>query len=378
MKILSMYYKHKKGGFNKRLYQMYQALADRGHVVHYIAVEKFPIDHKNIKPHIFRAPFTKSENYLFWCYFLLVSPFYCLYIALKYKVDLIVVFGSWYAAFCTLAKVILKIPLITFVRCDSIEWFILLKKPIVERILNHFLELLGLRLSDKIIFNSNFLKEKIVSYYKLMLKNIDVIYNNIYHWYFIDMNKKHMIRQSLGLCNEDFVFVCSCIFYKSKNVNFLIQAFSYLKRHPRAKLLLIGDDVGQSQERKNLEKLVKSFNLHKQVIFTGWRNDCKDLIAASDLFVFPSRSEGFPNSLLDALSCGIPCIGSNVGSIREVLFYDELTFSLDSPKYLAKKMEQAIDNKIFYAHLKELSKKRAHAFLFDWDKIVTKAIISNK
>jgi glycosyltransferase involved in cell wall biosynthesis len=53
------------------------------------------------------------------------------------------------------------------------------------------------------------------------------------------------------------------------------------------------------------------------VIFTGAVRNVYDYLRASDVFVFPSRSEALGNSLLEAVACGLPSIGSNVGGIPE-------------------------------------------------------------
>ena len=80
MITLSLFYKHKEGGFNKRLYRLYNTLAEHGHDIHYIAAEKLQVKNSQIFAHIIRPPFFKKENYIFWIYFIFISIFYSFYL----------------------------------------------------------------------------------------------------------------------------------------------------------------------------------------------------------------------------------------------------------------------------------------------------------
>jgi glycosyltransferase involved in cell wall biosynthesis len=91
-------------------------------------------------------------------------------------------------------------------------------------------------------------------------------------------------------------------------------------------------------------------------------------IASSDLFVFPSRFEGSPNALLEALSCGIPCLGSDIKEIREILSYPDLLFSLENEKELCSTIMRAVTGENFYEKLRTMSKERCSAYIFDWNK----------
>ena len=83
----------------------------------------------------------------------------------------------------------------------------------------------------------------------------------------------------------------------------------------RLRLLLIGD----GPERANLEVQVKELGVSDRVIFSGYRSDAKSCLSAMDLFVLPSRSEGLPVALLEAMSGGIPVAATPVGEVSDVL-----------------------------------------------------------
>jgi glycosyltransferase involved in cell wall biosynthesis len=116
--------------------------------------------------------------------------------------------------------------------------------------------------------------------------------------------------------------------------------------------------------------------LQDQVIFCGWQESPARFIACSDLYVYPSRYEGSPNSLLEALGCMVPCLGSRIEEIAEILKYDELLFSLEDESMLAEKILKAVCDPVYYEHIKKLSMDCSESFLFDWGSETIKKIMS--
>jgi len=96
----------------------------------------------------------------------------------------------------------------------------------------------------------------------------------------------------------------------------LLTAFSGLAQSfPEAILVMIGE----GELRAQLEMQASALGLDKRVLFPGFRRDVLDLVAAADLFVFPSREEGLGGALIEALLLGVPVVASSAGGIPEVL-----------------------------------------------------------
>jgi len=90
---------------------------------------------------------------------------------------------------------------------------------------------------------------------------------------------------------------------------------SQLTQSAKLALLIVGD----GPERGNLEVQAKELGVADRVIFAGYRSDAKSGFAAMDLFVLPSRSEGLPVALLEAMFAGVPVAATHVGEVAEVL-----------------------------------------------------------
>lgn len=131
---------------------------------------------------------------------------------------------------------------------------------------------------------------------------------------------------------------------KEKGHKYLLEATKDL---PHIILLIVGGGPLQNQ----LENYADVLGIKERVIFTGFRQDTYDFIAAMDIFALPSLSEGIPLVILEAASLGKPIVASSVGGIPTVLKNKE-TALLVEPKDAAE-LSQAIKRLIEDRNLKE-------------------------
>lgn len=118
------------------------------------------------------------------------------------------------------------------------------------------------------------------------------------------------------LSEKEEIFINIGSFVPEKNHAFLIEVFAaYYEKHNRGHLWLVGD----GKLRVLLEELVLKRNLNQRVRFWGYRSDAVGLLKAANVLVMPSRIEGLPGVILEALSCGTPVVASAVGGIPEVI-----------------------------------------------------------
>lgn len=129
------------------------------------------------------------------------------------------------------------------------------------------------------------------------------------------------IRKELQISNE-LVLGHVGLFNYQKNQEFLLNILNELnKRNIPAKLLLIGD----GELKAAIKNKIKEMKLTKHVIILNNRDDIYSLLSCMDIFVFPSRWEGFGIALLEAQANGLPCIVSTNVS-KEVNVTDTLKY----------------------------------------------------
>lgn len=104
--------------------------------------------------------------------------------------------------------------------------------------------------------------------------------------------------------------------YQTKGIDILLDAFAQVHRSlPHARLIIIGD----GPERSKLAQQASHLLLTDHISFLGQLPEAAQYLRAFDLFVLPSRKEGFPYVLLEALATRIPIVATKVGGIPEAL-----------------------------------------------------------
>lgn len=145
-------------------------------------------------------------------------------------------------------------------------------------------------------------------------KKIETVYNFIdEREYFVKDASE--LRSDLGIGNDDKVMIHVSNFRKVKRVSDVIDTFSHVRKELASKLLLVGD----GPEMGRIVEQVKELGLDDDVLFLGKRDNLSELYNVSDLKFLLSEKEAFGLVLLEAMACGVPCIGTNVGGMPEVI-----------------------------------------------------------
>jgi len=127
-----------------------------------------------------------------------------------------------------------------------------------------------------------------------------------------------------------------------KGFDVLIRAFAQLAPwYPDWALQILGT----GPERERLERLAETLGVRDNVHWAGWCDRPEAMLLDASVFVLPSRYEGFPNALLEAMACGLPCIASDCDSgpaeiIRDGV--DGLLVPPDNVEALAQTLQQLV------------------------------------
>ena len=129
--------------------------------------------------------------------------------------------------------------------------------------------------------------------------------------------RKMVAREALGLEEDQIVLLNVGRQDFQKGQCYLLEAVANLvARHPRLVLLVAGRPGDASGD---LDRLRDRLGLKDQVRFLGHREDVPELLAAADLFVFPSFYEGLPGAAVEAMALGLPIVASNIEPVREIV-----------------------------------------------------------
>jgi len=171
----------------------------------------------------------------------------------------------------------------------------------------------GIDKSDIVTTVSKALKEQT---YELIdtVKPIETIYNFVDEREYFPRNSGNL-KEQFGIQDDEKVIIHVSNFRKIKNLPHIVDAFMKIRANMKAKLLLVGD----GPEKHRVMDQVKESPYVKDVLFLGKQENLAELYAISDLKLLLSQQESFGLVLLEAMACGVPCIGSDVGGIPEVI-----------------------------------------------------------
>lgn len=133
-----------------------------------------------------------------------------------------------------------------------------------------------------------------------------------------DATQKKNKRQSLGIPQEDFIFIFIGRLVSEKGINELVEAFNNLQaENQNISLLLVGPFEKELDPLK--EETFKTIQLHEKIFTTGYQEDVRPYLAVSNALTFPSYREGFPNVVMQAGAMNLPAIVSNINGCNEII-----------------------------------------------------------
>lgn len=255
----------------------------------------------------------------------------------RYSIDLFYAFWTIPSAFITSLTCGNK-PLLVGLMGSDLKVFG--KVPLIKPFIKH-----ALKRADKIVAVSNDLKCEATELGACQ-DDISVIPTGV------DIAKfkpgdKRSLRQKLKI-PDGFVWLFSGSLFKLKRVDWILEIARSL--HPKYdfSVLILGD----GPERESLERLKAKFGL-TNVEFRGRvpRDEMPDYVAASDVLLLLSETEGLPNCVEEAMACGVPVIATNVGGLSDVVHHGLTGYLVDNQTQTEEYLIKLITSKERQAEL---------------------------
>ena len=171
----------------------------------------------------------------------------------------------------------------------------------------------------------------------------------------VDVKQK---KKKLGILENTLILLSVGELNKNKNHEAVLQALSKLKDKNFIYLI-----CGRGVLKESLERKIQELHLENKAKLLGYRIDVIEILKTADLFIFPSKREGLPVSVIEAMACNLPLIASNVRGNRDLIAKENL-FEPDDVDTLIKLIEKQIGNiennkrsKVEYKNLEQYSLK---------------------
>jgi N-acetyl-alpha-D-glucosaminyl L-malate synthase BshA len=149
---------------------------------------------------------------------------------------------------------------------------------------------------------------------------IDVIFNFVDTERYAPVRNRDSLRTLFpDLREPEPVLIHVSNFRAVKRITDVVAIFTEVHRQRPCRLVLVGD----GPERSPAERRLRELGLEDRVAFLGKQNRFEELLAAADVFLLPSEQESFGLAALEALSCGIPVVASDIGGVPELVTHGE-------------------------------------------------------
>ena len=158
-----------------------------------------------------------------------------------------------------------------------------------------------------------------------------------------DKNMRSKFRKKLNISEDCLLIGNISRYHPLKDHDNLLKALTLLDKNINYKCLLVG--LNLSKKNSSLVKKIKDYDLTERIILYGKTFEVQNIINALDIHVLSSKMEGFGMVILEAMSSGVPCISTNVGSAKDIIGETGWLVERSNHRELAKAIEYIINKK---------------------------------
>jgi glycosyltransferase involved in cell wall biosynthesis len=200
------------------------------------------------------------------------------------------------------------------------------------------------RVFDKVLSVSDQVRNFAIEQEKLPEGKIETLYNGIDIAEIDSLAQAYEARRSFSIPQGSPVVAVVANVRRVKGIDILVRAAAVVVAHLPEVRFVIAGKVLEEGTMKDLLQLISDLKLDDNFFFLGAIENPHPLLAESDIFVLPSRNEGFSNALIEAMAAGLPCIATRVGGNAEALQDGVSGFLIDSEDHetLAERLLQVL------------------------------------
>ncbi len=213
----------------------------------------------------------------------------------------------------------------------------------------------------RVIAVSDFLRQLLIHDFHFPPERVRTIRNGVDPSRFVGITREQgaSLRAQYGIAPNEVVLSQVSRISRAKGQHDLIEALALLPRDMNYRCLIFGEGT----ERPRLEQLAKQRGLESKVLFCGFRADIPVVFAATDVMLLPSRREGLPLAVVEAMLSNVAVIAARTAGVPEIVTHGEngLLFEAGDVRSLANHIERLVTDPELRCRLAAAGCQTAHA-----------------
>ncbi len=247
------------------------------------------------------------------------------YLIKQKKIDIVQTFHFSSDIYGTIVSRLLRVPIIISSRRDMGFAEYDIHHRFLRRIANFFV--------NTTLTNAKIMNRQVCNVEKIPVNKTVTIYNGLkLENYDISIDRKAKAEE-FNLSIRKPIIGCIANIRPIKGLEYLIKAAAKVtKEYPEAQFIIVGGNADAisntiiNSYKNKLNLMINKLNLNQQIYFLGKKSNINEILKIMDIFVLPSLSEGFSNSIIEAMAAGVPVIATNVGGNPEAIEHNKTGF----------------------------------------------------
>jgi len=231
---------------------------------------------------------------------------------------------------------------------------------------------------DEVFAISGVIAKNLVDTTPIAPEKIKIVYNGVDVEKFSPQNsRRQKVREEFNISPDELLIGMTARFTPGKgHEEFIFAAEKLSAKYPKLKFVITGEPSrGEAEYANNIHSLAGNLVKRNKLIFAGFRSDIPDVLAALDIFVFPSHAEAFGIALAEAMAAGKACVAAGSDGPLDIIDdgINGLFFEPKNKEDLIKKIEEMIINRDKREQFGKAAREKA-INVFDIEKLTDQTV----